>query len=229
MDVLVGCDEGVHFAVDRPDGFEVIVAGAGAGGRIAAGVEAIGDVEGNCFADGFCFAAGETPVAILFDDQGLYDEGFEGVAVAVGAPNYDVVICTIGVSAGCCDDYAVVVGKHALFGHAPGAGSAVGKLDREVAGRDGVGDRAEGSEVLEQAARDIGEFVGAIDDNGLLIADAGDVEVVDPECHDGAFVLPVGTDWDRDSDNAGAGAMTCAAEDVVSDIQLTKAVSLFLC
>lgn len=118
----IGCDECISFATYCPNGFVVIIAGAGAGGGIAARVETISDIEGDGFTDGFGLTACQAPIAVLFDDEGLYDEGFEGVAEAGGTPDGDIVVGAIGVSTGCGDDHSVVIGEYSLFGYAPGAG-----------------------------------------------------------------------------------------------------------
>lgn len=220
----IGCDESVSLVADGPHGFIIVEAGARAGGGVAAGIESISDVEGNGFADGFRLTAGQAPVAVLLDDEGLDDESFEGVAVAGGTPGGDVVVSTVGMGPGGGDDDSIVVSEYALLCYAPGAGCAVGELDGEVIGGDGVGDGAEAGEIAKQAAGDICEFVGAIDDDGLFITDTGDLEVVDGYRDYGAFVFPVGADGDRDGDDAGAGTIAAAAEAVVGNDQLALAV-----
>ena len=111
----IGGDEGVRFTTDGPDGFVVVVTGSRAGSGVTVGVETIGDVKGNGGPDIFGLAAGEAPVAVLFDDHRLNDEGLEGIAEAIGTPDGNIVIGTIGMGAGCRDNNAIVIGEHALF------------------------------------------------------------------------------------------------------------------
>src|ERR1700749_4043868 len=128
------------------------------------------------------------------------------------------------MGAGDGEDNAVVVGECALFSHAPGAGGAVGELDGDAVCGDAMGDSAERCQVFQQTAGYVGIYIGSVEGDGLLVSEAGDLQVLDTDGDDGSFIAPAGADGDGDDDDAGAGAVAAAVRTLVGKDDLAEAV-----
>jgi len=110
------------------------------------------------------------------------------------------------VRTGSSDHDAVVIAEHPLFRYIPGALAAVIKGDGEAA-RNGMGDCAFRSQVCQRAAAYISHRLGSVDNNGFVIPDAGDLQVLNADANGGAGIFPVLAYGQCNDNDSGTGAV----------------------
>jgi len=104
----------------------------------------------------FCFAAAGPETAILLQHKGLGNSCGKRIAKAVCTPFSNPTNSVLRMQPGNCDNNPVIIGKHPLAGHLPGALCIIVKCNRHITARNSMGYSAQYRQVDEQSAAYIG-------------------------------------------------------------------------